>query len=410
VSGHAKTASGGLSEYLSFKSEEPRPVLPGISRQTRFRAGLRRKFRRVPFPLSCNLRQQQATATTEFHDEPVAPYLYLCDIANDLHRPKHRDLEIDILPVRERNRRKPGIGYRRRHGTTLHNVNEWQLWVGIPDAATKDAVDSQRDEGASKKIIRDWGRGIRDWWSPGCRGFRADGTSNCRSRSAQQAFPRRLGQKRHWLTIHPLTLGTAAEGINSYCSADPSSGTDVGAGAAIRGRPSAPVSAILDGAQKRGPVGRLPATSVIAAAIVSTMAIAPVRAVQASPSAQTASVKAQPPRVSGMDRALYEAAQNGDIAEITTLLNAGANVNAVITGDGSPLLGAGKVDAVRFLLDRGADPNLAVPGDGSALIAASRVDRTHDSPTGEWRSPLSMARRGRQEAMVNYLLSLGAVE
>ena len=201
----------------------------------------------------------------------------------------------------------------------------------------------------------------------------------------------------------------------------------------------------------------LPATAVIAAAIVTTLAIAPVRAVQG------------PGRtVSAADRALYEAAQNGDITEIGTLLNAGANVNAAITGDGSPLLGAaraGKLDAVRFLLDRGADPNLAIPGDGSALIAASRsghvdvvkllldrgadvdqvvpddenaliqacgagrlevakllisrganvnarvwIDRSHDNPNGEWRSPLSMARRGAQEAMANYLLSLGAVE
>lgn len=231
---------------------------------------------------------------------------------------------------------------------------------------------------------------------------------------------------------------------------------------------SARVSAILDGAQKRGPVGTLPVTSVIAAAIVTTLAIAPVRAVQAPQIAQTATVKTQPRRVSGMDRALYEAAQSGDIAEITTLLNAGANVNAAIPGDGSPLLGAaraGKVDAVRFLLDQGADPNLAIPGDGSALIAASRagqvnvvkllldrnadvdqvvpgdenaliqasgsgrlevakllisrganvnarvwVDSTHDNPNGEWRSPLSMARRGGQEVMVNYLLSLGAIE
>jgi ankyrin repeat protein len=60
------------------------------------------------------------------------------------------------------------------------------------------------------------------------------------------------------------------------------------------------------------------------------------------------------------------------------MIVAGANVNATIEGDGSPLIAAargGALEIVRLLLDRGADANLAVPGDGNPLIAAAREGR-----------------------------------
>jgi beta-lactamase regulating signal transducer with metallopeptidase domain/ankyrin repeat protein len=79
-------------------------------------------------------------------------------------------------------------------------------------------------------------------------------------------------------------------------------------------------------------------------------------------------------RASALDRALVEVAGDGDINDIEELLRAGANVNGVVFGDGSPLIAAagdGHVQATRYLLDRGADPNLAVEGDGNPLIAAA---------------------------------------
>ncbi len=238
------------------------------------------------------------------------------------------------------------------------------------------------------------------------------------------------------------------------------------------------VSAILDGAQKRGPVGMLPVVATATSALVATIALAPLRAVEMSPQPPT-TVKVPEqtppglqavgaPRVRGLDRALFEAAHSGDIAEMTALLNAGANANAIIPGDGSPLIGAasrGHSAALRFLLDHSADPNLAVGGDGTALIAASRaghadvaallLDRGADveqvvagdenaliqasgngrldvarllvsrganvnarvwaegrdpRSSGEWRSPLSMAKRGGHQAVVEYLISVGAIE
>ena len=56
------------------------------------------------------------------------------------------------------------------------------------------------------------------------------------------------------------------------------------------------------------------------------------------------------------------------------LLDRGAQVNAVVDGDGSPLICAareGHLDIVRLLLEHGADVNLAGPGDGNPLIMAA---------------------------------------
>ena len=166
------------------------------------------------------------------------------------------------------------------------------------------------------------------------------------------------------------------------------------------------------------------------------------------------------------DRALFEAAKSGDITSIDELLNAGANINCVLRGDGSPLIAAarkGRVAAVQVLLDRGADPNMPVPGDGSPLIMAAReghanvvallldrgasvdqiapqdenaliqasgrghlqivqflVKRGADvnarawaeisGRSGEWRTPLSMARKGGHAAVIDFLLAAGARE
>jgi bla regulator protein blaR1 len=169
-----------------------------------------------------------------------------------------------------------------------------------------------------------------------------------------------------------------------------------------------------------------------------------------------------------LDEALLRASQVGDIANISRMLDAGANVNAVLAGDGSPLIAAargGHLEATRLLLDRGGDPNLPVRGDGNPLIMAARkghielvallldrgaasdqvvpgdenaliqastnghldvvkllvghganvnarvwVDPTPWQPNGEWRTPLTVARQNRHEAVFAFLLSAGARE
>jgi bla regulator protein blaR1 len=244
-------------------------------------------------------------------------------------------------------------------------------------------------------------------------------------------------------------------------------------GMANRSDLSRRVSALLDSSQQRGRVGLLAAMSVMSIASLVVFSIAPLRAVAGSrnsaATAQESGSQAEDKRKrrsSPLDRALFEAAENGNLSDINELLNAGANINCALDGDGSPLIGAareGHLAAVRLLLDRGADPNMAVSGDGNPLIMAAReghadivsllLDRgasidlavpddenaliqasgeghlhivkllvsrgadvnarawagqPSERSNGEWRTPLSMARKGRHEGVITFLLASGA--
>jgi hypothetical protein len=132
------------------------------------------------------------------------------------------------------------------------------------------------------------------------------------------------------------------------------------------------VSALLDGSQRRGRASLMMAASALGVAVLVVVAIAPVRAVALSRKQTIAPAQESGPRIRptkerislALDRAVVEAAADGDVEAIDELLRAGANVNCSTDGDGSPLIRAareGRFDAVRLLLDRGADPNLAAP-------------------------------------------------
>lgn len=239
---------------------------------------------------------------------------------------------------------------------------------------------------------------------------------------------------------------------------------------AKRSHLSTRVSAILDATQRRNGTGWLAQAVAMLVTVAAVIAIAPVRAVAQSPgrASQAKSSNQARPRLKGLDRALYAASDDGDLAEMSSMLDAGANPNSILSGDGSPLIAAarsGNTVAVRLLLDRGADPNMPVPGDGNPLIMAAReghtdtvqllldrgasidqvapddenaliqasgkghlpavtllvsrgananarvwVEGARERPNGEWRSPLSMARRAHRESVVAYLLSAGARE
>jgi bla regulator protein blaR1 len=247
-------------------------------------------------------------------------------------------------------------------------------------------------------------------------------------------------------------------------------------GMATRGDLSARVSALLDGSQRRGRAGLFSVAAALAGAAVIVLAIAPLRAIGVSTDGNAglasqpaaAGSKVEGLRARALDEALYEAAEGDDLAEIGELLAAGANVNAAIEGDGSPLIAAsrkGRVDVARLLLERGADPDMPVPGDGNPIIMAAReghedvvrllldrganidkvvpgdenaliqasgeghlrvvkllvsrgadvnarvwIEPAHERPDGEWRTPLSMARKEGHATVVNFLLEAGARE
>lgn len=223
-------------------------------------------------------------------------------------------------------------------------------------------------------------------------------------------------------------------------------------GMAKRSDLSIRIFALLDSNRRRGRAGMRARLLAVAATTLLLFSLAPVRAVAQS---------------NAEDSTLLEAAQRGDIAVITSLLNSGGHVNASMSGDGSPLIAAaraGQAPAVRLLLDRGADPNMAVRGDGCPLIAGAAaghadivsllLDRgawidqmvpddenaliqasggghldvvkllvarganpnarawaeAGFNRPSEWRTPLSMALRGKHADVAGFLRSSGAHE
>ena len=247
-------------------------------------------------------------------------------------------------------------------------------------------------------------------------------------------------------------------------------------GMANRSDLSTRVTAVLDERLRRGRAGFALAAGTVAAAAVVVMTVAPVRAVAREdavvPSSEeqrsVGSMRPGERRARALDQELYEAATAGDYAGVREMVEAGANANAVIDGDGSPLIGAarsGNIQIAQYLLDHGADANRPVPGDGSPLIVAAQmgrldqvalliqrgadvnlavegdenplmgaaeqghieivkflIDKGADIHTriwserggmpdqGEWRTALSQARKNRHMAIVSYLESLGARE
>jgi len=121
---------------------------------------------------------------------------------------------------------------------------------------------------------------------------------------------------------------------------------------------------------------------------------------------------------------LYTAARRCNDEEVKRLITEEkANVNAVIRGDGTPLIAAvrrGCEDAVRVLLNAGADPNLASRGDGNPLMAAAErgnvdmarllIDRganVNGYSPGDGNPLIAAAQRGRVD-MAKLLIDRGA--
>ena len=245
-------------------------------------------------------------------------------------------------------------------------------------------------------------------------------------------------------------------------------------GMANRSDLSTRVTAVLDDRLRRGRATLALTACTIAATAVIVATVAPVRAVARNDAAAVTAAEQSRARnfrpgerrVRALDQELYEAALAGDLAGVREMVEAGANANAVIAGDGSPLIAAarsgdlriaqylldhgadaiqpvpgdgsplivaaqaGRGDQVVLLVNRGADVNLAVPGDENPLMGAAEgghldivkflIERGADIHTriynerydggSEWRTALSQARKNRHTPVVQYLESLGARE
>jgi beta-lactamase regulating signal transducer with metallopeptidase domain len=233
------------------------------------------------------------------------------------------------------------------------------------------------------------------------------------------------------------------------------------------------IAAVLERGQLRGRAGARAVTAACAGGAVLVMALGPLKVAGAAVCvgrplhARVAQAAPRvPPRAAALGPALIEAARRGDLAGVDALLDAGADANATVPGDGSPLIVAaceGRAAVVRRLLDRGASPGLAVRGDGNPLIVAAREGRldivavlldrgapidaivpddenaliqasaagqleavkllvkrgadvnarawaamSGQPPRGEWRTPLGQARRGGHTAVVDVLRAAGA--
>ncbi len=120
---------------------------------------------------------------------------------------------------------------------------------------------------------------------------------------------------------------------------------------------------------------------------------------------------------------LVLAIQNGDIAQAYKFVDAGADVDFYIPGDGTPLVIAaqkGDYGLVRFLLEAGANVNRAAPGDGAPLIiAAKRGDLAiaellvkHGADVNVYvpgdETPLINAARNNRMDVARFLIKQGA--
>lgn len=129
-------------------------------------------------------------------------------------------------------------------------------------------------------------------------------------------------------------------------------------------------------------------------------------------------------RIRGDGTALIVAARHGQLPMVEQLLELGADVEKPSRGDGNPLIAAavgGHDDIIQRLLAAGADVDAVVAGDETPLINAARqghleivkrlvahgadVNLGVTADMGEFRSPLNQA---KNDDVRDYLLSQGA--
>ena len=129
------------------------------------------------------------------------------------------------------------------------------------------------------------------------------------------------------------------------------------------------------------------------------------------------------PAQRALGRELIGALMEGQMTEARELVEAGADVNYYLQGDGTPLVIAarfGSRDMVEYLIANGADVNQAAQGDGNPLIMASMhghldvarllIERGADvnGIVVDDETPLINAARSNQMDVARYLIAQGA--
>lgn len=142
------------------------------------------------------------------------------------------------------------------------------------------------------------------------------------------------------------------------------------------------------------------------------------RVVHISQQQETTSVRER-----ALGRQLVEALQEGQMTDAVDLVEAGADVNYHLEGDGTPLVSAARFGSrgmVQYLIEHGADVNKAAPGDGNPLIMAaafghldvvtlliSRGAQVDGIVDGD-ETPLINAARTNRLDVARYLIDQGA--
>ena len=188
------------------------------------------------------------------------------------------------------------------------------------------------------------------------------------------------------------------------------------------------VESILAAGRRRAPRSRLATAGALAAVLLGVALVAPLHVTTAA--AQDARTlendieeQLEVDRDDTPEMKLLKAAERGALAQMRRLLDAGAKADAVLPGDGTPLIGAargGSVPAIELLIGAGADVNRGVEGDGSPLIAAAAgghldavrllVERGASLDTGVPGdgNALIMASGAGEADVVRFLLAQGA--
>ena len=163
--------------------------------------------------------------------------------------------------------------------------------------------------------------------------------------------------------MRPIQLTTIAAVLLAGCG-EPQQQTDSG---------PTEVTLVQPGTENGKP--EPPATPATSAEITPPQSVAEVPAQQPSPPAElkptVQAAKDIKPANPVADRALLDAAINGNIASIKQHLDAGANVSTKDLNDWTPLYNAGKKEIAELLISRGADVNATDKSGWTPLHAAA---------------------------------------